>query len=507
MEAAYTGLVYLMDPTLLAVIAIGVIAGTLVGILPGLNASTATALLLPFTLQLDPIPAVAFLAAIYCADNYGGSITAILINTPGAPSAAPTAFDGYPLAKQGQAARALGMSTLSSTVGGILSLVVFIGATPFFAEVATTFRPPEYFALAVFGLSMVAFISGKSVTRNLIGGMAGVLISTVGVHLTTGVERFAFGVPALQDGIGFIPVLLGLFALGELLTQAQKRQEVTEQIKLTAIKLPSWKDIMLCRRVTLIASAIGTFIGILPGTGATVAAIVGYNESKRWAHEKEKFGKGAIEGVAGPEAANNAAVGGAMVPTLALGIPGSATAAVIMAALIMHGLRPGPTLMREQPEFMYAIFWAMLIANLSFMGLGLIGAKIFSRITLIPPSFLWSFVFVTCVVGAYSVDQSVTDVWIMLVSGLVGYIAQRHGFTPAPIVIGLILGPLAEESLSQTMIMFDNDWLMFLESPIVLAFLFITVAGVTSPFIARAYGATIRSSFARRQARKAAAGE
>lgn len=506
MDAAYTGLMYLLDPTLIAVIAVGVAAGTLVGILPGLNASTATALLLPFTLALDPVPAVAFLAAIYCADNYGGSITAILINTPGAPSAAPTAFDGYPLAKQGQAARALGMATLSSTVGGILSLIVFIGATPFFAEVATSFRPPEYFALAVFGLSMVAFISGKSVTRNLIGGMAGVLISTVGVHLTTGVERFAFGVPALQDGIGFIPVLLGLFAIGELLTQVQKRQEITEQIKLTTIKLPSWKDCMLVRRVTLISSAIGTFIGILPGTGATVAAVVGYNESKRWAHEKEKFGKGAIEGVAGPEAANNAAVSGAMVPTLALGIPGSATAAVIMAALIMHGLRPGPTLLREQPDFMYAIFWAMLIANLSFMGIGLVGAKIFSRITLVPPSFLWSFVFVTCVVGAYSVGQSVADVWIMLVSGLVGYIAQRHGFTPAPIVIGLILGPLAEESLSQSMIMFDNSWLMFLESKIVLAFLFITIAGVTAPYLAQLYS-SLRSSVARAQTGKSVPGK
>lgn len=312
--------------------------------------------------------------------------------------------------------------------------------------------------------------------------------------------------PALQDGIGFIPVLLGLFAIGELLTQAQKRHEVNEQIKLTTIKLPSWKDCMLVRRVTLISTVIGTFIGILPGTGATVAAIVGYNESKRWAHEKDKFGKGAIEGVAGPEAANNAAVSGAMVPTLALGIPGSATAAVIMAALIMHGMRPGPTLVREQPDFMYAIFWAMLIANVSFMGIGLVGAKIFSRITLIPGSFLWTFVFVTCVVGAYSVGQSVTDVWIMLISGLIGYLAQRHGFTPAPIVIGLILGPLAEESLSQSMIMFDNNWLMFLDSPIVLAFLFITLAGVLGPFLGRSYMAMNQASAARRQARKGVQG-
>lgn len=487
MDAALTGLSYLMDPSLILVIAIGVAAGTLVGILPGLNSSTATALLLPFTLGLDPVQAVAFLAAIYCADNYGGSITAILINTPGAPSAAPTAFDGYPLAKQGQAARALGMATVTSTIGGIFSLIVFIAATPFFADVATSFRPPEYFALAVFGLSMVAFISGKSVVRNLIGGTVGVLISTVGIHLTTGVERFTFDVPNLQEGIGFIPVLIGLFAIGELLTQAQKRHEVTEQIKLTTIKLPSWRDLMFVRRVTAISCVIGTFIGVLPGTGATVAAIIGYNESKRWARDKESFGKGAIEGIAGPEAANNAATGGAMVPTLALGIPGSATAAVIMAALIMHGLRPGPTLIREQPEFMYAIFWAMMIANVSFLGLGLIGAKIFARITLVPPQFLWSVVFVTCVVGSYSVNQSLFDVWIMLLSGLIGYIALRHGFAPAPIVIGLILGPLAEESLSQSMIMFDNNWLMFLKSPIVVGFLVVTLAGVAAPLIGRSY--------------------
>ena len=483
MGPVLTGLGMLADPFNIALIFFGVVVGVTVGALPGLSSPMAVALLLPFTISLEPVPAISMLAALYCAGTFGGSITAILINAPGAPPAVATAFDGYPMAKRGEAGRALGLAAVCSVLGGIFSLVVFLLATPLLAQIALKFRPPEYFALTVFALSMLASISGRSSLRNLISGAFGVLIGTIGIHLTTGVERFTFGSYELTEGINFIPVLIGLFAIGELLNQSQSLDVVYERISSVVVKLPSWEDFRRVRGTILRSSGIGTFIGILPAEGATVAAIMGYNEAKRWSKNKDQFGKGAIEGIAGPEAANNAATGGAMVPTLALGIPGSGTTAIILAALIMHGFRPGPYLMRETPEFIYAIFGAMLIANFMFLGIGLGGAKIFSRVTLIPRTLLWPSVFVFSMIGAYSFSSSIFDIWVMLIAGFVGFLMTRHGFGAAPLVMGLILGKLVEESLSQSMIMFDNNWWRFLESPIVLVFFVFTVLSLGWPLI------------------------
>ena len=486
MDLLIHGFVQVLEPFNLMVILLGVLVGVTVGALPGLSSPMAVALLIPFTLTLDAIPAISMLAALYCAGTFGGSITAILINAPGAPPAVATAFDGYPMAKRGEAGRALGMAAVSSVTGGILSLVVFLLATPLLARIALEFRPQEYFALTLFALSMLAAISGRSSIRNLIAGAVGVLIGTVGVHLTSGVERFTFGIAELTDGIHFVPVLIGLFAMGELLAQSSTAHIAYERITSVVVKLPSKADFLKVRWTILRSSCIGTFIGILPAEGSTVAAIMGYNEAKRFSKEKEEFGKGAIEGIAGPEAANNAATGGAMVPTLALGIPGSGTTAVILAALIAHGVRPGPRLLNDTPEFVYVIFSAMLLANLSFFAIGLGGAKIFSRITLVPRSLLWPAVFVFSMVGSYSAASSITDVWVMLAAGLVGFVMQRHGFGAAPLVMGLILGKLVEESLSQSMILFDNNWLRFFESPICLLFFALTLLGLFWSTISRA---------------------
>jgi putative tricarboxylic transport membrane protein len=322
----------------------------------------------------------------------------------------------------------------------------------------------------------------------------GVLISTIGIHLTTGVERFTFGSPEMSDGIHFVAVLIGLFAMGELLNQSQTLKVTLERIESIVVKLPSRADFNRVKWTILRSCGLGTFIGILPAEGSTVAAIMGYNEAKRWSKNKEEFGKGCPEGIAGPEAANNAAAGGAMVPTLALGIPGSGTTAIILAALIMHGFRPGPYLMNETPHFIYAIFGAMLIANFMFLGIGLAGAKLFSRITLIPKTFLWPAVFVFSLVGAYSYSSSLFDVWVMLIAGIVGFVMRRHGFGPAPLVMGLILGPLVEERLSQSMILFDNNWFRFFESPIVNLFFFLTALSLFWPLISRLFKRLFRSS-------------
>ncbi|MDH3286303.1 MAG: tripartite tricarboxylate transporter permease [Betaproteobacteria bacterium] len=483
MDAVLQGFALIADPGNVALIFVGVLIGVVVGALPGLSSPMAVALLLPFTITLEPVPAIAMMASLYCAGTFGGSICAILINAPGAPPAVATAFDGYPMALRGEAGRALGIAAVSSISGGILSLFIFVLATPLLSKIATSFRPMEYFALAIFALSMLASISGMSPIRNLIAGAAGVLLGTVGIHLTTGVERFTFGYPALTGGIGFVPVLIGLFAVAELLNQSQAVDKAYERITATVVKLPTREDFRRIWGTILRSSGIGTFIGVLPAEGATVAAIMGYNEAKRWSKRKEEFGTGCPEGIAGPEAANNAATGGAMVPTLALGIPGSATTAVILAALIMHGFRPGPHLMKETPEFVYAIFAAMLLANFMFLGIGLAGAKIFSRITLIPRTFLWPGVFVFSLIGSYSYGASVYDVWVTLVAGVIGFVMLRHGFAPAPLVMGLILGKLVEESFSQSMIILDNHWWRMFESPVVDLFFLLAVLGLCWPFI------------------------
>ncbi len=487
MEPVIQGLTLILDPFNIGLIFAGVVIGVTVGALPGLSSPMAVALLLPFTITLDPVPAICMMAALYCAGTFGGSITAILINAPGAPPAAATALDGYPMAKRGEAGRALGLAAVSSVLGGIFSLVVFLFAAPLLAKIALQFRPPEYFALTVFALSMLASISGKSSLRNLIAGAFGVLLGTAGIHLTTGVERFTFGIYELTEGISFVPVLIGLFALGELLGQSQALKVTYERITSVVVKLPSMADFRKVGMTILRSSGIGTFIGILPAEGATVAAIMGYNEAKRWSKNKEEFGHGALEGIAGPEAANNAATGGAMVPTLALGIPGSGTTAIILAALIMHGFRPGPYLMQETPHFLYAIFGAMLMANFMFLGIGLGGAKLFSRITLIPRQFLWPSVFVFSMVGAYSFASSIFDIWVMFIAGILGFLMKRHGFGPAPLVMGLILGKLVEESLSQSMIMFDNNWFKFFDSPIVVFFFVVTMLGLFWPVVRMAF--------------------
>ena len=479
----------LTDPVVIGLIVAGTVMGVVIGALPGLSSSMGVALLLPFSLYLEPIPAIALLSALYCAGTFGGSITAILINAPGAPPAVATAFDGYPMATKGEAGRALGIAAVSSVSGGILSVLVLLFAAPLLAQVAYSFGPPEYFALGVFALSMLASISGEAPLKNLIGGCLGLLIATVGIDLTTGVERFTFGVPELYEGIQFIPVLIGLFAVTELLNQAQELGRERIAVAVSALKLPSLDDFRRVKNTILRSSGIGIFVGVLPAEGSTMAAMIGYNEAKRWSKNPDAFGKGTIEGVAGPEAANNAATGGAMVPTLALGIPGSATAAVILGGLQVQGLRPGPYLFEEQPGLLYGIFFAMLLANVLFLFIGLLGAKVFSRISLVPRTFLWPTVFALCFVGAYGLNQSMVDVWIMIISGLVGFVLKKNGFGPAPIIMGVVLGGLVETSLAQSMIIFDQQWTGFFSRPITLSFFALAVISLL--------GGKIRSVFSR----------
>ncbi|MGA0190997.1 MAG: tripartite tricarboxylate transporter permease [bacterium] len=483
MEAIFSGLWALADPMLLLLILLATLGGILVGALPGLNATNGVALLLPFTITMEPIAAIAVLTTIYCAATFAGAITAILINTPGTSASATTCLDGYPLAQRGEAGRALGMAAVSSTIGGIISVLCLMAAAPLLAGAAYKFAPPEYFALTVFGLSMLASIGEESSIKSIMSGAFGVLLATVGIDLLTTVERFTFGMNELTEGIGFVPVMIGVFGIAELLAQAGQLGIVRERITLRAIQLPSKADYQKTWKAILRSSGIGTFIGILPAEGATIASMIGYNEAKRWSKTPEEFGKGSIEGIAGSEAANNSATGGAMVPTLALGIPGSPTAAVILAGLMVHGLRPGPTMFTEQSTFVFAIFWSMLLVNVLFFFIGLYGARIFARATLIPLTILWPMVFLFSIVGAYALDQSMIDVWIALIFGVIGYLMRRYGFSVVSLAIGLILGGMLEKRLGQSMVMLDEQWWLIATRPLSLFFLVLTVLALAGPFL------------------------
>jgi putative tricarboxylic transport membrane protein len=432
---------------------------------------------------MEPVHAITVLTTIYVSATFAGSITAILINTPGTSAAAATTFDGYPLAQRGEAGRALGIAVVASTIGGIFSVIVLCIAAPMLARVAYEFRPPEYFALTVFGLSMLASISAGGAVKNIIGGVFGVWLATIGAERVTGIERYTFGHYELYEGLAFVPVFIGLFAMSELLMQSKRLKDVAEAIGLKAVKLPTKEDYKKIWRTVLRSCGIGTFIGILPAEGATVASMIGYSEARRWSKNKEEFGKGSVEGIAGAEAANNAATGGAMVPTMVLGIPGSGTTAIILVGLMVHGLRPGPYLFTEQVDTVYQIFGAMLVANFMFLFMGLYAAKFFARISLIPTTFLWPIVFALCVIGAYSLNSSLLDIWIVMAFGVLGFFARRHGFAVAPIAVGLILGEMVETNLQNSLKMFDGEWWLIFTQPLAVVFLVLAFLGLCGPYL------------------------
>jgi putative tricarboxylic transport membrane protein len=353
------------------------------------------------------------------------------------------------------------------------------------ARVAYEFRPPEYFALALFGLSMLASISTGGTVKNLMGGVFGVWLATIGAEPTTGIERFMFGNYELFEGLSFVPVFIGIFAISELLVQSKRVNQIIDTIGMTAVKLPSREDYKKIWKTVLRSCGIGTFIGVLPAEGATVASMIGYAEARRWSKNKEEFGKGAIEGIAGAEAANNAATGGAMVPTMVLGIPGSGTTAVILVGLMVHGLRPGPYLFTEQVDKVYQIFGAMLLANLMFMAMGLYASKLFARISQVPLQILWPIVFALAVIGAYALSSSLLDVWIALIFGVIGFLARRHGFAVAPIAVGLILGEMVETNFQNSLKMFEGDWGQILTQPLAALFLLLAFLGLFSTTIGK----------------------
>ena len=482
---ALTGI---MDPVSLSLIIVGVASGIIVGALPGLTATMAIALLVPFTFGMSPIHGLALLGAIYTGAIYGGSFSAILINTPGTPSAIATTFDGYPMARKGEAYRAIVTATLSSVFGGTVGVVFLIFLAPPLARAALTFGPPEYFWLAAFGLTIIAAVSPRSTLKGLIGGGIGLLISTIGIAPIEGAVRYNFGTIALQNGVSLIPALIGFFCIPEVF-------RMVEESGTTGSVVPYKKQRKMVTRVfhallrkpwlMIRSSLIGTFIGIIPGAGGNIAGLVSYNEAIRTSRNKEKFGTGAMEGVAASETANNASVSGALIPMLTLGIPGAPPAAVLFGALLLQGMRPGMELFTAHGSVTYAFLFSLVLANFAMLPLGLLLGKAVSslmqhtRVQTMAPLIIF-----LSMVGSYSIANNIADIYTMVVVGIVAHALRKAGFMPGPIVLGLILGPIAELGLTQSLLMGRATGSMttvFFARPLSVILLVLTVGSIITP--------------------------
>lgn len=440
-----------LDPGLLGLTALGVIAGIYIGAIPGLSVTMAVSILISFTFSWDINNALALMVGIYVGGVYGGSRTAILLNIPGAPSAVTTAFDGYPLAQKGEAGKAIGLSTVMSVIGGLIGVAVLAATAPHLADLALKFAPRDYFLIAVMGLLLVSSLSGKSLARGIFSVALGATIGLVGMDMVTAQPRLTMGSMELLGGIHYVVVMIGLFGVAEAFYQLHNMAKVPVKQNVDKI-IPPLNMVLKFLPLSLRTSIIGVVVGALPGTGGDIASLFAYDHAKRTVKNPEvPFGEGAYEGLVAPETANNAAVGGAYVPMLTLGMPGDAVTAVIIGALVIHGLNPGPMLMIETPYIFWFTVGNLALANIFLLIFGLTGIKLFSKIVEVPKAIMIPLILVLCVVGTYSLNSSMTEVYWMLGFGILGYWLKMFGFQMGPIILGVILGPLLDESYRQAM--------------------------------------------------------
>lgn len=480
---------------------VGLIFGTGVGILigamPGLSVNMGIALLFPLTFAFQGVGGILMLLGIYCGAIYGGSISAILLNTPGTPASAATTIDGYPMAvKHGQPGRALGLSTFSSLFGGIFSAICLMIFSPQLAKVALQFSKPEYFALAIFGISIITSVSSGSVLKGIIGGVIGLFIATIGIDAMSGKLRFTFGTTYLMGGLSFVPVLIGLFAFSQVLLsieESYKEPYVKHDVKITRV-IPTFEDIKRIMVTVIRSSFIGTFIGCVPGTGGDISSFISYDQAKRWSKHKENFGNGEPEGIAAPEAGNNAVSGGAMIPMLTLGIPGDGATAIMLGALLVQGMQPGPLLFTQQATEVYSIFIGLLMANVIMGIFGFSLIRVFVKVINIPKTILLPVVFTLTFVGSFAYNNSINDVFVMIFFGFLGYFLNKMEFSMSAIVIGIILGAMAEANFRGSLIMSDGSLSIFATRPICTIFLLISFASLLSPL----YGPALKRLFGKK---------
>jgi putative tricarboxylic transport membrane protein len=457
---------------------IGMLVGIIFGAIPGLSTNLGIMLMLPLTFAMNATCGILMLMGVYCGGTYGGSITAILIGTPGTNVAIATVLDGYPMAKRGQANKALTMALVASTIGGLVSSFVLLFTAPLISEIALKFAPPEYFALAVFGLSIISGISGESLLHGILASLIGYIVSTVGMDAISGTTRFVFDNVYLLRGLGLIPVLLGAFAVPSMLEKILNREYETNFKNIIAIKEKDRlenSELKACMPVITKSTIIGLIIGAIPGAGAAIAAFMAYNEARRTSKNPREFGKGALEGIAAPESANNAVTGASFIPLFTLGIPGSISAAAMIGAFTIHGMQVGPSLFRTQGPLLYAIMVGLIFVNIFMFIQGKFLSKAFAKIAKVPQILLIPGLMLFCVAGAYSNASLIFDVYVMLITGVIMYVLQKFSFPGAPFVLGIILGPLAEDNLKNSLVMSDGSWSIFVTRPIALAFILVAI--------------------------------
>ena len=468
LAALGTGFVHVFAPVNLAALFLGLLLGMLVAVLPGLTLVMGVVLALPFTYTMDVTTAIILLTAMYVSGTYAGAWTSILFHVPGEPIDVPMLWDGHAMARKGEAAKALGWTLTAALVGGLTTATVMVLLAQPVARIALTFSSPEYFAIIFFGLASVVSLGGTSLANALISLFAGVLIATVGVDDTYGANRFTFGVPLLSDGIDYLVVMVGAFGLGEVFVRMEQRftSAPLQSVDKVSTRLPTWREVSAVKGTYARGSILGILIGIVPGAGATVASFLSYGIEAQYGRRKREMGSGIPEGIVAPQAAATASIGGAMIPLMTMGIPGSGATAIILGAFLLHGLQPGPQVFETSREIVYAVFASIFVAVVGMCLIGYFTAKYLVRVLELPEVIISAYVVMCCILGAFAARNNITDVWLMVVFGVVGYLCERLRFPIAPLVLGVILGPIAETSFMTTMISFSNDWTVFFTRPI-----------------------------------------
>lgn len=478
---------------------VGVLIGTAVGVLPGIGPMSGVALLIPVTATLTsgmPTEAAAassiiLLAGVYYGAMYGGSTTSILLNTPGESSSVVTTLDGYQMAKQGRAGSALSIAAIGSFAAGIISLIGLVLLAEPLSNIALKFGPAEYFSLMLLGLCAVSGLAGKSMTKALIMTIFGLLLATIGIDNVSGIARFTYDMPILYTGLEFLTIAVGLFALGEVFKTILERDKEDGAIAKIDRVLPTKQDLKDSAVPIVRGSLLGFFIGVLPGAGATLASFFSYVAEKKFSKHPEKFGKGAIEGVAGPESANNAASGGAMIPLLTLGIPGSGTTAILMGALIMYNIQPGPLLFEDHPEVAWGLIASMFVGNLMLLVLNMPLVKIFAKIIQTPKKYLLPIIVAISFFGVYAVQYTTFDLFLLLACGVLGYLLAKNDYPLAPLVLALVLGPMIENNMRRALTISNGDFSIFISKPLSLVFILAAVAWLVVPLLLKLKGRNV----------------
>jgi len=484
---ALAGLIYgfqvALQPMNLVYCFIGVFIGTLVGILPGIGPAGSIALLLPSTFRLSPVSGIIMLAGIWYGVMFGGSRTSILVNIPGEPSSVVTCLDGYPMTLKGRGGPALGIAAFASFIAGTFAIIGLTFMGPVLAEMALKFGPPEFFSLMIVGITVLSYLSSGSMIKALMMASAGMILGGVGMDSISGVYRFTFKMQSLLDGIGLVPVVMGLFGISEVLVNLETEIEgtiVTAKIKSLLPTLKDWGD---SAWAIIRGTFLGFFLGVIPGGGAIVASFASYAIEKKVSRHPEKFGKGAIQGVAAPEAANNAAAGGAFIPLLTLGIPPNAVMAIFLGALMIHGIEPGPLLIHDSPDLFWGLIASMYVGNVMLIILNLPLIGLWVKILKVPYYLLFPLIILFCLIGVYSVRNNVADVVIMFVFGVLGYLMRKFRYQGAPLVLALVLGPMLEEAFRQSLMLSRGSFKIFFTRPISLGFLAVALILLAMPLV------------------------